>query len=159
MQPSAEDDHDSAPSAEKRQAIVQLAGGIAHDLNNLLMTILGNSEMLLAKLEAGTPLHEMATLIDDAGQRAVELTRRLQAVGRRQPLRPQPVDLERLVAGLAGRLRETLGERVTLDVAIRNTHPALADPAALEAALLALAANAHDAMPDGGRLRVASDDT
>jgi len=139
--------------AEKTQVVVQLAGGVAHDFNNLLMTILGNSEMLTAKLEAGTPTHEMATLIAEAAQRAADLTRRLLAVARRLPLRPQPIEVERFVAGLSERLRGTLGGAIAVELACAGgLRPALADPAALEVAAMALASNARDAMPEGGRL-------
>src|SRR6185312_13193488 len=118
--------------AEKAAAVVQLAGGVAHDLNNLLMTILGNSEMLTAKLEAGTSVHEMATLIEEAAQRAAELTRRLLAVSQRLPLRPQPIVVDRFAAGLLERLRDTLGGGVAIEFAgSRDLRPALADPAAL----------------------------
>lgn len=141
--------------AEKTQAVVQLAGGIAHDFNNLLMTILGNSEMLTAKLEAGTPPHEMATLIEEAAQRAAELTRRLLAVARRQPLRPRAIDADRLVAGLMGRFRGTLGDGIATEFARgRGLRQAMAYPAVLETAILDLVDNARDAMPSGGRLLI-----
>jgi signal transduction histidine kinase len=141
--------------AETTQAVVQLAGGIAHDFNNLLMTILGNSEMLTAKLEAGTPLHEMASLIDEAAQRAAELTRRLLAVARRQPLRPQAVEVDRLAAELLERVRGMLGAGIAIELSRRrDSRPAMADPAALETAILNLVNNARDAMPDGGRLLI-----
>ena len=147
-----------SPQAEKTQAVVQLAGGIAHDFNNLLMTILGNSEMLTAKLQAGTPLHEMASLIDEAAQRAAELTRRLLAVARRQPLRPQAVAVDRLAAGLLEQLRGILGDGIAVELSsCRDLRPAMADPAALEAAILNLVTNARDAMPTGGRLRIEAD--
>jgi signal transduction histidine kinase len=156
---SADDASGNAAQAEKAQALVRLAGGVAHDLNNLLMTILGNSEMLTAKLEAGTSVHEMATLIEEAAQRAAELTRRLLAVSQRLLLRPQPIVVDRFAAGLLERLRDTLGGGVAIEFAgSRDLRPALADPAALEAALLNLATNARDAMPEGGRLLVEADD-
>ncbi len=139
--------------ADKTQAVVQLAGGIAHDFNNLLMTILGNSEMLSAKLDAKGPLHEMAVLIAEAAQRAADLTRRLLAVARRQPLRPQAIDVDRLAAGLLERLRDIVGDRIAIELSGRRDLPqAVADPAALETAILNLAVNAGDAMPNGGRL-------
>jgi signal transduction histidine kinase len=144
-----------SPQVEKTQAVVQLAGGIAHDFNNLLMTILGNSEMLTAKLEAGTPLHEMATLIEEAAQRAAELTRRLLAVARRQPLRPQAIEVDRFAGDMVERFRGTLGAGVAVELSSRSDLPqAIADPTALDAAILNLLDNARDAMPDGGRLLV-----
>jgi signal transduction histidine kinase len=141
--------------AEKTAAVVQLAGGIAHDFNNLLMTILGNSEMLTAKLAAGTPTHEMATLIEEAAQRAAELTWRLLAVARRQPLRPQSLEVDRLVVALMERLRGMLGDGIAVEISRRRElRPAMVDPAALETAIVNLIDNARDAMPDGGRLFV-----
>jgi len=141
--------------ADKTQAVVQLAGGIAHDFNNLLMTILGNCEMLTAKLDAKGSLHEMAALIEEAAQRAADLTRRLLAVARRQPLRPQAVDVGRLAAGLLERLRGILGDSIAIELSSRrDLREAMADPAALETAILNLAVNAGDAMPNGGRLLI-----
>src|SRR5580765_5709783 len=107
---------ESSRQAEKTEVVVQLAGGIAHDFNNLLMTILGNSEMLTAKLETGTPTHEMATLIEEAAQRAAELTRRLLAVARRLPLRPQAVAVDRLAIELMERLRGILGDAIAVEI-------------------------------------------
>lgn len=141
--------------AEKSEAVVQLAGGIAHDFNNLLMTILGNSEMLMAKLPAGTPVHEMATLIEEAAQRAAELTRRLLVVSRRQLLRPRAIEVDRLVVALMERLRGMLGDSIAVEISRRRElRPAMADPAALETAVVNLINNARDAMPQGGRLLV-----
>ena len=146
---------ESSPQAEKTQAVVQLAGGIAHDLNNLLMTILGNSEMLAAKLDVGTPAHEMAALIEEAAQRTAELTRRLLAVARRQPLRPQAIEVDRLVVDLMEGLRGILGDSIAVEVSRRHDlRPAIADPAALETVIANLINNARDAMPDGGRLLI-----
>ncbi len=141
--------------AEKTQAVAQLAGGIAHDFNNLLMTILGNSEMLTAKLDAKGPLHEMAALIEEAAQRAADLTRRLLAVARRQPLRPQAIDVDRLAAGLLERFRGILGDSIAIELPRRrDLQRAMADPTALETAILNLVDNARDAMPEGGRLLI-----
>jgi signal transduction histidine kinase len=146
-----------AREAEKTQAIVQLAGGIAHDFNNLLMTILGNAEMLTAKLE-GTPQREMAALIEEAAQRAAELTRSLLAVARRQPLRPQALEVDCLADGLLQRVRGMLGDGIAVELARRcDLRRAMADPAALEAAILSLVTNARDAMPMGGRLLIETD--
>jgi signal transduction histidine kinase len=111
--------------------------------------------MLTAKLEAGTPTHEMAALIEEAAQRAAELTRRLLAVARRQPLRPQSLEVDRLVVALMERLRGMLGDGIAVEISRRHElRPAMADPAALETAIVNLINNARDAMPDGGRLFV-----
>jgi signal transduction histidine kinase len=155
MTAGPDSEEEEGRNAEKTQAVVQLAGGIAHDFNNLLMTILGNSEMLTARLEAGTPPHEMATLIEEAAQRAAELTRRLLAVAQRQPLRPQAIEVDRLAVALMERLHGFLGDRIAVEISCRrDLRPAMADPAALETAIVNLINNARDAMPEGGRLFV-----
>jgi signal transduction histidine kinase len=100
----------------------------------------------------------MATLIEEAAQRAADLTRRLLAVSQRLPLRPEPIEVDRFAAGLRERLRGTLGDGIAIEFAgSRDLRRALADPAALEAAILNLATNARDAMPEGGRLLIEAD--
>ena len=145
---------------QKLQALGQLTGGIAHDFNNLLMIIMGNAEMLTAKLEDNPRLLEMAELINNSAKRAAELTGRLLAFARRQPLRPAAVDVNRLVAGMDGMLRRTLGESVRIElVQGAGLWPAMIDSTALETAILNLAINARDAMPNGGCLTVATANT
>jgi signal transduction histidine kinase len=95
----------------------------------------------------------MATLIEEAAQRAAEVTRRLLAVARRLPLRPQPVAAGQLLGRVSERLRGALGGGIAIELACPSgLQPALADPAALETAIMNLASNARDAMPNGGRL-------
>jgi signal transduction histidine kinase len=97
----------------------------------------------------------MATLIEEAAQRAAELTRRLLAVARRQPLRPQSLEVDRLVVALMERLRGILGPGIAVEISRRrDLRPAMADPAALDSAIVNLINNARDAMPQGGRLLV-----
>jgi PAS domain S-box-containing protein len=145
---------------QKLQALGQLTGGVAHDFNNLLMIIMGNAEMLTAKLAGDPRLLEMAELIGNSAKRAAELTGRLLAFARRQPLRPVATDVNRLVAGMDGLLRRTLGESVRIElVQGAGLWQAMVDPAALETAILNLAINARDAMPDGGCLTVATANT
>jgi PAS domain S-box-containing protein len=145
---------------QKLQALGQLTGGVAHDFNNLLMIIMGNAEMLTAKLEDNPRLLEMAQLIGNSAKRAAELTGRLLAFARRQPLRPAAVDVNRLVAGMDGMLRRTLGESVRIElVQGAGLWPAMIDATALETAILNLAINARDAMPDGGCLTVSTANT
>src|ERR1700752_218226 len=116
--------------AAKMRAISHLAGSVAHDLNNLLMTILGNAEMLTAKLETSPNLLEMAQLIEEAGQRAADLTRPLLAVASREPLRPERVDINRFMADLEARLRSDLGPDIAIDmVQGAGAPPAGGDPA------------------------------
>jgi PAS domain S-box-containing protein len=145
---------------QKLQALGQLTGGVAHDFNNLLMIIMGNAEMLTAKLSGDARLLEMAELIGNSAKRAAELTGRLLAFARRQPLRPAATDVNRLVAGMDGLLRRTLGESVRIElVQGAGLWQAMIDSAALETAILNLAINARDAMPDGGCLTVATANT
>lgn len=136
--------------AQKMEAIGQLTGGIAHDFNNLLAVIQGNSE-LLSETEAGnTP---MVQAIIRATDRGAHLTQRLLAFSRRQPLRPQTIDLAALVADMSNMLQRTLGETIKIETkAAQNQWTAFADPVQVENALLNLAINARDAMPNGGKL-------
>ena len=143
--------------AQKMEAIGNLTGGMAHDFNNLLSVIVGNLD--LARIEA-EGIGDAAELIDDAiaaALRGAELTRRLLAYSRRQPLAPKEVAPNELVDNLAKLLRRTLGEdiHIALDAG-RDIWPIRVDPSQLETALLNLANNARDAMPAGGTLHVAT---
>ena len=141
--------------AQKMEAVGQLAGGIAHDFNNLLTVIAGNAELLQESLAGRPDLMELAVGILNAGDRGAELTQRLLAFSRRQVLKPSEIDCNQLIATLRPLLRRTLHEdvdiRTTLDPSI---WPTFADRAQLESAILNLAINAQDAMPDGGVLSV-----
>ena len=141
--------------AQKMEAIGQLTGGVAHDFNNLLMAVLGNLE-LLRKHVAGDAKAER--LIDGAFQgakRGASLTQRLLAFARRQDLQIGPVDLGGLVLGLEDLLKRSVGSMITVEITVPERLPAvLADANQVELALLNLAVNARDAMPDGGVLRV-----
>lgn len=144
--------------AQKLEALGQLTGGIAHDFNNLLTVIVGNSEILTQQLPAKTDAHTLAELTLAAGQRGAELTNRLLAFGKRQPLEARLVDVGQLVQSLAPLLRRTLPENIQLEV-MSLCDPCLArvDPGQLESALLNLVINARDAMPEGGSLAVRTD--
>jgi PAS domain S-box-containing protein len=141
--------------AQRMEAIGQLTGGVAHDFNNLLQVIRGNLELLESTLGEEGPARQRLDNAMHASERAAQLTRQLLAFARRQPLEPQVVNLARLVADMADMLRRTLGEAIEVETVIAgglwNT---LADPAQVESAILNLALNARDAMPDGGRLTV-----
>ncbi len=145
---------DQRRQAQKMEAVGQLTGGVAHDFNNLLAIIIGNAEMLVERI--GNP-DELAQSINRAASRGASLTKRLLAFSRRQSLRPQAIDVEDLIAGMAELLHPTLGETIELKT---SRYPGLwqimADPGELENALLNLAINARDAMPDGGTLTVES---
>jgi CheY-like chemotaxis protein len=133
------------------EAVGQLTGGVAHDFNNLLAVIMGNAELLTtaSRGEAVT----LAQRIVRAAQRGGELTQRLLAFSRRQPLRPQTIDLGVLARDMTELIERTLGETITVETdAAPGLWPALADPGQVENALLNLAINARDAMAGGGRL-------
>ncbi|MFH0342015.1 MAG: chemotaxis protein CheB [Chromatiales bacterium] len=139
--------------AQKMEAVGQLTGGIAHDFNNLLTVIGGNLQLLEARLQddpAGQTLRDAAAR---AAERGAERVHGLLAFARRQVLQPQAVNLNEIVAGMMPVLRQTLGEPIEIALAPgADLWAALADPGQVEAALLNLALNARDAMPEGGRL-------
>jgi prevent-host-death family protein len=138
--------------AQKMEAVGQLTGGVAHDFNNLLAVIMGNAEILQDRV--GDDDRSTQAVIR-AATRGAELTQRLLAFSRRQPLRPRTVDLDGLVAGMFELLARTLGETIEVEaVAGRGLRPALADPGQVENALLNLAINAQHAMPAGGKLTI-----
>ncbi|MHA6722368.1 PAS domain S-box protein [Sphingomonas sp. RS2018] len=143
--------------AQKMEAMGQLTGGVAHDFNNLLTPIIGSLDMLVSK---GIGDDRERRLIDGAlqsAERAKTLVQRLLAFARRQPLQPTPVDVSLLIAGMADLLGFTLGPLIDIRVDLAPVLPlALADANQLEMALLNLAVNARDAMPDGGELTLAA---
>ena len=145
--------------SQKMEAVGQLTGGIAHDFNNLLTGIVGSLDLLQTRLNQGRT-DNVARYINAAmtsANRAAALTHRLLAFARRQPLIPKSVDADALVVSLEDLLRRTIGETIDLEiVAAENLWGTLCDPNQLESALLNLAINARDAMPDGGRLVIAT---
>jgi len=145
--------------AQKMEAVGQLTGGIAHDLNNLLTVITGTIE-ILAEAVAGRPeLVAITRMIDDAAARGADLTQRLLAFARKQPLRPREVDVNSLVIEATNLLRSTLGEQVEVHLVLAgDASRALIDPSQLTNAILNLALNARDAMPDGGKLTIETSD-
>jgi PAS domain S-box-containing protein len=141
--------------AQKMEALGQLTDGIAHGFNNLLGVVIGNLDLLDSCAEAHP---EILTPVQDALEAAaqgVELARRLQAFARRQPLQPRVIDINDLLLDVAAMLRRTLPEAITIE-AVPGKHLALAvvDPTQLEDAIISLSINAHDALPDGGRLKI-----
>jgi signal transduction histidine kinase len=139
--------------AQKMEAVGQLTGGIAHDLNNILTVITGTIE-ILAEAVAGQPeLVAVAKMIEDAAARGGDLTQRLLAFARKQPLQPCEVDVNALVMEAAKLLRPTLGEHIETHMKLAgDAWPALIDPSQLTNAILNLSLNARDAMPEGGKL-------
>ena len=143
--------------SQKMEAVGQLTGGIAHDFNNLLTGIVGSLDLLQTRLDQGRT-ENVARYINAAmtsANRAAALTHRLLAFARRQPLIPKSVDVNRLVVSLEDLLRRTIGESIDLEIiAPSDLWFTLCDPNQLESALLNLAINARDAMPDGGKLTI-----
>ncbi|HEU4959776.1 MAG TPA: PAS domain S-box protein [Sphingomonas sp.] len=146
---------DALRQSQKMEALGQLTGGVAHDFNNLLTPILGALDLLARRTEDD----RSARLIDGALQsatRARTLVQRLLAFARRQPLEPRSLAIDALVGGMVQLLESTVGGAITLDIRIDpDLPPALGDANQIEMALLNLAVNAHDAMPDGGTLTIA----
>jgi len=141
--------------AQKMETVGQLTGGIAHDFNNLLTIILGNTEILSEDLGELPHLQRLAKMCLDAADRGAELTSRLLAFSRRQALEPKVLDVAQLVQGMDGLLRRTLPESVEIEIVrAGGLWKIEADASQLELALLNLAVNARDAMPDGGNLTI-----
>jgi PAS domain S-box-containing protein len=143
--------------AHKMEAVGCLAGGIAHDFNNLLMVIIGGLELVQRRVAERRydGVERLTSAAMTSAQRGSDLIRRLLDFARRQPLAPAEVDAKALMLSMEDLLRRTLGPMVTLELSTASAvWPALCDPNQLENAVLNLAINARDAMPDGGRLIV-----
>ena len=144
--------------SEKLEAVGQLTGGVAHDFNNLLTVILGNAELVLAGLPEQDKLRPLVEMIAVAADRGSELTGRLLAFSRRQPLQPKVVDPVGLLKGMEALLKRTLPEDVDLNIrAGKMRCSTLVDPGQLEIAILNLSLNAKDAMRSGGKLTIQAD--
>ncbi len=139
--------------SQKMEAVGQLTGGIAHDFNNMLTVITGTIEILEDALADKPQLAAIARLISEAADRGAELTSHLLAFARKQPLQPRDTDVNTLMWNSAKLLKPALGENVEIELKLdEDARPALIDPNQLVTALLNLAVNARDAMPDGGKL-------
>lgn len=139
--------------AQKMETIGQLTGGVAHDFNNLLQIIGANLDLMAGDLEPGSKLDARLRSAISAVERGARLTGQLLAFARRQTLAPSAVNLARLVQEMADLLRRTLGEQIELETAVAGgLWATVIDPGQLENAILNLAINARDAMPNGGRL-------
>jgi signal transduction histidine kinase/CHASE3 domain sensor protein/CheY-like chemotaxis protein len=139
--------------SQKMDAIGQLTGGVAHDFNNILTVITGTIDILANAVRHDPTLAAIAKMIDEAAERAAELTRRLLAFSRRQPLQPRATDINALIVDSARLLRPAVGEPIEVALELEpEAWPALVDPNQLTTALLNLAFNARDAMPNGGKL-------
>jgi signal transduction histidine kinase len=141
--------------SQKMEAVGQLTGGVAHDLNNILTVITGSIEILADAVADRPKLAAIARMIDEAAGRGADLTHRLLAFARKQPLQPREVDVNSLVVEAANLLRPALGEHVEVHMTLAaDIWRALIDPSQLTNAILNLALNARDAMPDGGKLTI-----
>jgi two-component system cell cycle sensor histidine kinase/response regulator CckA len=141
--------------SQKMEAVGRLAGGIAHEFNNILMAIHGYAALALSRLGAGDPVRPWATEIQKASDRAATLTRQLLAFSRQQVLRPKALDLAREIAEIEKLVRPLIGEHIALSVEVaRDVGTVWADASAIQQIVMNLAVNARDAMPEGGELSV-----
>ncbi len=141
--------------AQKMDALGQLTGGLAHDFNNLLLVVMGNTQLLRDMRAADETVQKFGAEIATAAERGAELVRSMLAFARRQPLRPQAVDINATVSATTSMLRRVLGERVEVILSLASESWLVnVDPIQLETALANLATNARDAMPRGGRLTI-----
>ena len=148
---------DQLRQSQKMQALGQLTGGIAHDFNNLLTVIQGSADMLCKKELPEAKRVRFAKAIVQASENAAALTSQLLAFARRQPLKPERLDLDRVLAELQDLIDRTMGERVQVSMKLDGPGCSVeADKAQLQSAILNIASNARDAMIDGGRLRIST---
>jgi PAS domain S-box-containing protein len=141
--------------AQKMETIENLTGGLAHDFNNLLTVIIGNLDLLQDLAKDNPEQKRQVDLVLDASLRGAELTRQLLAFSRRQPLQPKITDLDGLIGKTARLLTRVLGENIRLNVQLEpNVGAILVDEAQMESALINMAVNARDAMPNGGTLTI-----
>jgi PAS domain S-box-containing protein len=141
--------------ASKLEAVGRLTGGIAHDFNNMLSVVIGNLDLLQKTLGHDKKAERRVRFAMDGAQRCADLTNRLLAFSRRQPLQASVVDLHEIMPGMLELLRRTLGERIEMNFAAPDEiWPLHVDRSQLESALVNLCVNARDAMPDGGRLTI-----
>ena len=144
---------DRIRQAEKMEAVGQLTGGIAHDFNNILTVITGTIEILADAVRGEPQLAAITRMIDEAASRGADLTQQLLAFARKQPLEPKETDVNSLIIDTTKLLQRTLGEHVEIESVFEDEIcPAIVDPNQLATAILNLALNARDAMPDGGKL-------
>jgi len=147
--------------AQKMEAIGQLTGGIAHDFNNMLGVVMGSLDLMGRRIKNGDfAIDRFLEAASQATVRAAALTHRLLAFARQQPLEPKPIDVNNLISGMSDLMRSTLGEQIQIEtVMAAGVWTASADPHQLESAILNVAINARDAMPDGGKLTIETGNT
>ena len=144
--------------AQKMEAVGQLAGGVAHDFNNLLQVIIGYGDMMLDQLPPGELLHNNLNEMMKSAHRAASLVRQLLLFSRHDTMRAKSIDLTGLISNLMNMIRRVIGEHISLEIrpgfAVR---PVSADPGQIEQVLMNLCVNARDAMPDGGRIIIGTE--
>jgi len=146
---------DQLHQAQKMEAIGQLAGGVAHDFNNILQAMVGYSSLLLDRLEKGDERYEFADEIAQGAARAAALTRQLLAFSRRQILEMEDLELNEVIQGVMKMLRRVIGENIEVGlIEGRRLGIVHADPGQMEQVLINLCVNARDAMPEGGRITI-----
>jgi PAS domain S-box-containing protein len=139
--------------SQKMEAVGQLTGGVAHDFNNILTVIIGMAELLSDSVGGDPKLAPIVQAIDEAASRGAQLTQRMLAFARKQPLQARNIDLNEIMMRAAAMLGRTLGEDIAVRLSLADgLWPALADPSQIEDVILNLAVNARDAMPNGGQL-------
>jgi PAS domain S-box-containing protein len=146
--------------SQKMEAIGRLTGGVAHDFNNLLMAITGSLELLRKRMPQDENLLKLLDNAMQGAQRGASLTQRMLAFARRQELMPEPIDVGELIGGMTDMLERALGPSVQVETNFpQGLSPILIDANQLELAMLNLAVNAKDAMPEGGRITISADET
>jgi signal transduction histidine kinase len=149
--------HAQLTQTAKMEAVGRLAAGIAHDFNNIIQVVQGHSELLVRRLPQDDPNGDAGEAIRQAAYRASDLTHRLLIFSRAQVPQPRPIDLNALLLGIADLLRRLIGEHIQLDTSCApDLGTVEADPVQLEQVIMNLAVNARDAMPNGGRLYLAT---
>jgi two-component system, cell cycle sensor histidine kinase and response regulator CckA len=142
-------------ASQRLEAVGRLAGGIAHEFNNLLTVVLASSEMMVRKAASDSPVRPYVDDLSHAARRAAELTRELLAFSRRQVMQPQALDLNDIVSDMGGLLQRTLGSKVDIELDLADEDlEARVDPRQLEHVLMNLVLNARDAMPSGGTVTI-----
>jgi nitrogen-specific signal transduction histidine kinase/ActR/RegA family two-component response regulator len=150
---------DQLRQSQKMEAIGRLAGGVAHDFNNMLTAIRGYSDLLLLRLDDGSPMRREVEEIQKAGERASSLTRQLLAFSRKQVLQPKTIDLNEIIANLHGMMHRLIGEEIDLVTVLKpDLGLVLVDPGQVEQVIMNLVVNARDAMPRGGKVTIETTD-
>jgi len=143
--------------SQKMEAVGQLAGGVAHDFNNILQAIRGYTDLALAGIPTDSPEHAHLKVVTQATEQAVALIRQMLAFSRRERIHPEYLDVDGLVRGLTRMLGRVIGEHIDLEVRSGRHAPRIhADPGQIEQVLMNLCVNARDAMPEGGRITIES---